>query len=301
MLIIGIITGLLMAFFQSCSYLASRFFYAKTAGSGFHLLSLAHIQMGIAAAILLWIFWPQQPLPFSTVALIVILNSLVYMAGQAFFLLALKHANPSQIASLLALKLIVISAASSVILHLEISALQVIGIILSLIAVVLLNSSRDKIPIKGFILSLFAVAGYSASDICIVVIVNDLNNYGIPNASFIATCLVYICTGVIGMMILPFLKNSWKRPVMWLSALPFAGSWLTAMFFLFQTFLLLGPVFGNILQTTRGIISVLLGLLVTRLGFFHLEEKMLRHAFIRRLGTALLMTGAVSLFVISIT
>lgn len=297
MLAAGIISGLAMAFFQSCSYLSSRFFYARTNGSGFHLLSFSHIQMGIAAVILLWIFRPQHPIPFTGIAFIVILNSLVYMAGQTFFLLALKEANPSQIASLLALKLIAISAASSLILHLTISPLQIFGVALSLAAVFLLNSSRDKIPVKGLVFSLLAVGGYSASDICIAVIVNDLNRAGIANASFIGTCMVYICTGIIGLVILPFLRDGVKKPVMWLSAFPFAASWLTAMFLLFQTFLLIGPLFGNILQTTRGIISVLLGLLVSKLGFIRIEEKMGRYAFFRRLGAAVLMTGAVSLFV----
>jgi drug/metabolite transporter (DMT)-like permease len=299
MLLLGITTGLGMAFFQSCSYLGSRFFYNKTGQSGFHLLAVAHIQMGIAAALLLWLVWPAAPIPFHNITWIVIINSVAYMTGQAFFLLALKHANPSQIASLLALKLIGISTGSLLILHMSIGPFQITGIALSLAAVLLLNSSGDKIPVKGLVFSLLAVIGYSVSDICIALIVKDLEQAQIVNPSIIGIALVYICTGLMGVMMLPFLKQAFKKPVLWLSALPFSAAWFIAMNLLFYTFMLLGPVFGNILQTTRGIMSVLLGKLVSRLGWKELEHAMSRYAFVRRLGAAILMTAAVCLFVVS--
>jgi len=98
---------------------------------------------------------------------------------------------------------------------------------------------------------------------------------------------------------LPFLKQPLKKPVLWLTALPFAGAWFIAMNLLFHTFLILGPVFGNILQTTRGIFSVLMGKLIIKIGLKGIEDKMSRYAFLRRLGAAMLMTAAVCLFVVS--
>lgn len=221
------------------------------------------------------------------------------MTGQAFFLLALKQANPSQIASLLALKLIGISTGSLLVLHMSITTFQIAGIVLSLAAVLLLNSSRDRIPVKGLVFSLLAVIGYSVSDICIAVIVKDLELAQVTNPSLVGMALVYICTGFIGIIMLPFLKDFLKKPVLWLSALPFAGAWFIAMNLLFYTFLLLGPVFANILQTTRGIISVLLGKIISKRGWIKLEETMPRHTFMRRLAAAMLMTAAVCLFVVS--
>jgi hypothetical protein len=299
MFLLGITTGLGMAFFQSCSYLGSRFFYTKTGQSGFHLLAVAHIQMGIAAVLLLWSIWPAAAIPFHKIIWIVIINSVAYMTGQAFFLLALKQANPSQIASLLALKLIAISMGSLIVLHMSITAFQIAGIALGLAAVLLLNSSRDRIPLKALILSLLAITGYSTSDISLTILIEELEQAHIMNPSFVGMSLVYICTGFMGFTMLPFLKGSLKKPALWLSALPFAGAWFIAMNLLFYTFMLLGPVFGNILQTTRGIISVLLGKTVSKLGWKDLEDTMPRYAFIRRLGAAVLMTAAVSLFVAS--
>jgi Flp pilus assembly protein TadG len=53
------------------------------------------------------------------------------------------------------------------------------------------------------------------------------------------------------------------------------------------------------MQTTRGIISVLLGKMISQRGWIKLEDTMPRHAFIHRLGAAMLMTAAVCLFLVS--
>jgi drug/metabolite transporter (DMT)-like permease len=299
MIFSGVITGLGMAFFQSCSYLGSRYFYSRTQGGGFHLLAVSHIQMGILSAVLLWLILPAVPLPWDRLWLPVALNSLAYMTGQAFFLLALKESNPSQVASLLALKLILISLGSLIVLGLSVSLLQAAGIALSMAAVLLLHSSKDRIAPKGLIFSLLAVAGYSVSDLLITVIVRQLDQAQITDPAFTGTCLVYICNGLIGLCMLPFLRDCFKKPGLWLYALPFALTWYIAINLIFQTFLVLGPVFGNILQSTRGLISVVLGKLVLLFGIKGLEESMPRHAFLRRLGAAILMTASVSLFVIS--
>lgn len=48
---------------------------------------------------------------------------------------------------------------------------------------------------------------------------------------------------------------------------------LAAMFFLFGCFGTIGVVYGNILQSLRGVISILVGFLIARMGFVSLEEK----------------------------
>ena len=82
----------------------------------------------------------------------------------------------------------------------------------------------------------------------------------------------------------------------WLYALPFAAAWLLSMVFLYACFALIGPVFGNILQSTRGILSIVLGAGLARLGVEHLEERVPRAVLLQRIGAALLMCIAVWLF-----
>ena len=61
---------------------------------------------------------------------------------------------------------------------------------------------------------------------------------------------------------------------------------------------LVGPLLGNILQSTRGLISILLGSLFAYLGHFHIESEISRREFFGRLGAGVLMTAAVSLYVL---
>jgi len=68
------------------------------------------------------------------------------------------------------------------------------------------------------------------------------------------------------------------------------------MFFLYTCFALIGVVFGNIIQSSRGIISIGLGYLIANIGFERLEPKITRGVYLRRVLAGLLMTGAVALY-----
>ena len=80
----------------------------------------------------------------------------------------------------------------------------------------------------------------------------------------------------------------------WIS--PFAVCWLIAMLFLFTCFGRVGTVNGNIIQSSRGIIAILLGALLAKLGFTELEEKVDWQVFVRRLIAGALMIGAIAAF-----
>jgi len=60
-------------------------------------------------------------------------------------------------------------------------------------------------------------------------------------------------------------------------------------------------VFGNILQSTRGIMAVVAGAALAHLGWHDLEERVDRATLIRRFAAAVLMTAAVCLFVIDLS
>ena len=68
------------------------------------------------------------------------------------------------------------------------------------------------------------------------------------------------------------------------------------MIFLFACFALVGIVFGNILQSTRGIFSIVFGYLLARLGFERLETKITGNIFIKRILVAFLMMVSIALF-----
>ena len=85
----------------------------------------------------------------------------------------------------------------------------------------------------------------------------------------------------------------------WRWAMPFAGAWMAGMFCLFGAFASIGVLYGGILQSTRGLITMGLGALIARAGMHHLEAHVARGVFLRRLLAATLMTGAVSLYILT--
>ena len=74
---------------------------------------------------------------------------------------------------------------------------------------------------------------------------------------------------------------------------------LLAMFGLYACIGYVGVILSTILQSTRGIMSVILGAILSGQGWRHLESRVERHVFFRRLIAALCMTTAVALYVVS--
>ena len=69
---------------------------------------------------------------------------------------------------------------------------------------------------------------------------------------------------------------------------------------LYACFGTLGAVFGNILQSTRGIMAVAAGAVLAHLGWHDLEERVGRAVLVRRFSAAALMTAAVAIYAIDV-
>jgi len=107
--------------------------------------------------------------------------------------------------------------------------------------------------------------------------------------------MTYTVCGVIGLAT-AWHQKAFRIPKVQRYALPYAFTWLTGMCFLFATFSTVGVIFGNMLQSTRGLISVLLAAVVLRAGWKGLETRTSRGVFWLRLGGAGLMTLAIILY-----
>ena len=69
---------------------------------------------------------------------------------------------------------------------------------------------------------------------------------------------------------------------------------------LYICFGLIGVVFGNIVQSTRGLFSIVIGASLAHAGWHGLETQVDRRTLTRRLLAAALMTAAIALYVIDI-
>ncbi len=293
----GILSGLTAACCFSLSYLFSKRFYEKSGKSSIHLLAISQIQMGTFALLIFPFVWPDTTLFFS---IIIPLVGVTFfgMLGQVAFFFTLKHSHPSQVTPLLALKIVILAFASIFILQKNISLLQWIGILMSVGATFLVNFSGGSIPLKGLVGILVTCIGYALADVFVTMLLKQLTFMGVKNPVLLGTCLVYAASGILGLILVVFTWKDIQTFPAWKFALHFSMVFFTADVFLFTTFKLVGPVFGNILQSTRGIISIILAKIVTMKGMHYLEQDMTKSIVVRRFFAAGLFTIAIALYII---
>jgi drug/metabolite transporter (DMT)-like permease len=293
----GILSGLAAACCFSLAYLFSRLFYEKSDKNPLHLLAISQLQMGIFALLLFPFVWSDVPLSFGLILPLVGV-AFFAMLGQISFFFTLQHAHPSQITPLLALKIVILAFASIVFLQKNISLLQWVSIGMCFGATFLLHFSGGPIPVKVLIGVLVTCIGYALGDVFVTMLITHLDMIGATNPALLGTCFVYATLGIFGLILAAFMWKDIQTFPVWKFALYFSIIFFVADIFLFTTFKLVGPVFGNILQSTRGILSIILAKIVAKKGMFYLEEEVGRAVMFRRLLAAFLFSVAIALYVI---
>jgi len=290
----GILFGIAAALVQSFSYVFSRMFMVKFPGSAVVLLAVSHVIMGLFSLLVLRIFWPPEPPAVSSYWLPVAGTVFFYLSAQICFFFALRHSDASRVSPLLGLKILFIALISSAALGERFSSLQMLAIGFSLGAAGLLSWSEGVILWDSLIWVVGTCFGYSLSDVCVREVIRSFEYLGLFRGAVVSAGLCYSVCGMIGAGLLFTVPRPSKA--VWSNALPFSVTWFTAMLFLFASFASIGIVYGNIIQSTRGVISVLLGVLISAAGHVHLEEKMTTMMLIKKSGAALLMIGAIVLY-----
>lgn len=294
---IGISFGFGAAFFQSLSYVCIRMFNKRHDNNIITLLALSHILMGLISIPLAVILWPES-MPGIQVYLWVLLGtSGFYLAGQFFLFAAIIHSEPSRVSPLLGLKVFILTLISVIFLGQHFNIAKWIAVALTTTAVLLLSGSGKRLEGRFILLGLLACISYCLSDLCIKVLVDHFIFLGIFHGAMFSAALSYIVCGMFGIGVVVLNPKHSARGT-WLYAVPFAASWFLAMICLFSCFGMIGVVFGNILQSTRGILSIVLGFVIAHIGFESLESKPSRRIVFQRLAAAVLMTTAVVLFLL---
>lgn len=260
------------------------------------MLVLSHVLMGTMAAALLPIVWPQGLPNWHAWAGPLARTAGFYLLGQAGLMISLRYAEPSRVSPMLAFKLVVLAAFTVFIAQKPIAPLQWIAIGCCVTGAVLLNyvggtSGRATLAIAATCLA------YSISDWSIAAMVRVAmagSNVPLWQAATWGALACYALCGLVAAALLPAYGSPHAQD--WIDAMPFAASWLIAMLLLYGCFALVGVVYGNILQSLRGIISVGLGMLVSKRGLFHFEQQAGPGVLARRLTAAALMTLSVILY-----
>jgi hypothetical protein len=186
-------------------------------------------------------------------------------------------------------------------------ARQWLAVALSVAAAAMLQAGRGAVPPRalGFVLS--CCLCFAISDLWIVRLIDGLQAGAMTSSAVIsrlhagglAMALTYgLCGALFAPLVValgPLTRADWT------AAARYASAWLLSMVGLYCCFGLVGVVFGNILQSTRGIMSVALGAVLAHLGWHELEQRVDRTTLLRRLAAALLMTAAIAIYVIDLS
>ena len=291
---IGILLGLAVALTQSISFLCVRLFAVRRRKGVMRLLILGHVIMGVICAAALPLLWDQRAGNVGDFIRPLVGAAGFYLIGQASLMFALTRSDASRIAPLLALKIVVLALVTVTALDGQLGAMQWGGVALSVAAAFILNHTGGRLPLPCLAAVALTCAAYAMSDLNVKALVTALGAMGKARGSLLAVSMCYVLTGAAALALLP-----WAGRGLWAEiryAAPFAISWLAAMVFLFACFAHVGVVFGNILQSTRGLISILLGAGIAALGMHHLEQKHPRHVLVRRLVAAGMMCLAIAMW-----
>ena len=82
-------------------------------------------------------------------------------------------------------------------------------------------------------------------------------------------------------------------------AFPQAICWVVSMWGLYVCFGLLGAAFGNVIQASRGVISLVMGIVLSYFAIQGLEQKQSALVWLRKAVAAILMFGAIVLYALS--
>jgi hypothetical protein len=292
----GIALGLGAATCQSCSYVFSGLFVRTFRCSPHVLLVLAHLAMGTVSLVALPLVLPTHLPPVSAYAGPLVGGVVSYLVGQMGLFLALRQTDASRVSPLLGLKLPILVILSVFWLGARYSTGQWLAVGLCLVAAAILNRSGTRIAAGCVGWILLACLGYCLSDLNIRALVARLQGggLGLGRAALVGGFLSYALCGAVAALMLPGVP--WRDRRMWRHALPFAAAWLGAMLLLFACFGAVGVVLGNIVQSTRGLISIGIGLLVSAAGHVHLEACTTPAVWCCRALAAALMVLSIVLF-----
>jgi uncharacterized membrane protein len=292
----GILLGLGSALAHSGSYIFTRMFVTRRRQGVLRLLGLGHVIMGIICAAVLAVLWGDDVPAVRTFIFPLMGWVVCYLSGQAALFTALRWTDASRISPLLALKIVVLGIITATILGGALSAGQWGGIALAVAGAFVLNYTGEQIPVRTVALVCLACVIYALADLNILRLLAALGSLGKVRASILGTCMGNAICGVIGLVLLVRFGRGTGRDLAY--ALPFAISWLLGMGLIFGCFACVGVVFGNILQSTRGLFSILIGAQLARLGMLHLEQRATRGVLVRRLAAAGMMTAAVAIYLL---
>lgn len=291
---LGIAFGLSAALFQALSYVFSKRFFAVCRPSSQLLFAVGSAQMGLVAVIALP-FLLHGPLPPVSDFIWELAGTAgFYLIAQWLLFLNLKRTDSSVVAPLLGLKIPMLGLISTLLLNKPLPSTAWLAIMLCTLAVFMVSPPRSLPEVGTLGLILLTCLGYCGSDLCIPRLIGKVEGAS-SMPTLLAVSMTYTICGIVG-VILALRMKAFGIAGVQRHAAPYAASWLLGMCFLFATFASIGVIFGNMLQSSRGLISVGIAALILRAGIQDLETPTGRGRMVLRAAGAGLMVLGIALY-----
>lgn len=302
---IGILTGLLSAVLQSCSYVASAVFLKRHAGNARDMLAYTQFVQALFSLPLFLALVPSAALADARIWLSNAFWLSIFTITQFSMFAAQRTVEPSKIATWLGLKIAVLAVLTSFwpLNGETVSLAQWGAIALTIFSTFILNASGGMRPGwrgAAYLATFILVA--SLCDRQQVVIMCEFQAHG---ASLLTSALLTLSLGYLSFglgaaadLAVKLVRGEPPRlaAVKLRDATPFAVFWYAAMISIYCCYGALGPVFGNVVQSTRAIIAVFVSLLACRLFKLGVEQPVSRTKWVLRFVAAALMTTGIVLY-----
>ncbi len=295
---VGMAFGLGAAAMQAASYLFSRRFVVGRPHASMRLLVASQVLMGAVSLALIPLLWTPDTPPWPRFALPLAACTACFLGGQLLFFGLLRHAEASRASPLLGFKVVVLALLAPWFRAVPLNGGQWLAVTMATTATILLGLIGGRLDARGAVCLVGACVGYSFSDIYIARLVQALAPLPLVRAAMLGACLSYALAGLLLLGVSRVLHRVKLREDL-LPAAPFAACWMVAMFLLYACFATVGPLFGNVLQSTRGILAIAFGAVAARLGHEQIESRKSPGLMLRRLLAAALMTAAVAAFALA--
>ena len=185
---------------------------------------------------------------------------------------------------------------SIIMLREHFSLWQYVAIVLAALAAMLMNWSKGKLDFNGMGFLLVALVGYAFSDMGIQLVVAYLQCSDPISGGLSGYVLTYGTMGLAALLLMKPMKVDWKMVAV---ALPQGICWTVSMWGLYVCFGLIGAAFGNVIQASRGVVSLVLGIVLSYFAINGLEQKQGAAVWVRKAIAALLMFGAIVLYALT--
>lgn len=293
----GFLCGLTAAFLNAGGYLFNTRFLRRY-HSPFRLLIVSNLVMMMVSLPILLMLYPVDGLTdWRTFLTILGCWVLFFSFAQICFFLALREIESSRLASLLGLKIVVLTLIFMLFRNQHPTLGQWLAVLMASGAAFLINwtGAKWELPVKGGLFVLFTLIGYSLMDICETLLVMCFVNSGIGTlkSSFLAASACYTISGVVFLPCFLYLRLTRRQVIL---GTPCALFWFGSQIALISCFALLRPVFANVILASRGLIAVLLGALLAALRVRNLDAAISGKQWTLRGIAAILMIAAIGLY-----